>query len=197
VIVAELTLLVALAQQPSRVCVGASVDDPRAFPAMLVRRLPVRGLDGEIRVTVRQGAFWPFGRIGGQWRALQPPFAVWPYRFPCATGLPSTAMNTGVPPLPLPLDHLVALVFSDTDIQPVKLAEAERMYVELEAKRIAGLWEDADRRLHAALVIALGTLPDERLVAPGLPGSRERLDWEIRRGVRTPRVGEWAGYRDY
>jgi hypothetical protein len=87
---------------------------------------------------------------------------------------------------PLPPSHLVALVFSDTDTQFARLDDSQRLYDAIEAKRLAGTWNDDDRRLYTALTIALGTLPDrERLSVPRL-GTRERLDWEVRRGVRLP-----------
>jgi hypothetical protein len=82
--------------------------------------------------------------------------------------------------------HLIALVFSDTDVQRMRLSDARKTYARLEAKKATTTLSDEDSRLYAALTIALGTLPDrERLSAPRL-GTRERLDWEVRRGVRLP-----------
>lgn len=87
------------------------------------------------------------------------------------------------PTTTLPSDHQVALVFNDTDTRRMRLDEARRTYRRLSGKKTLS---DEDARLHAALTFALGTLPDaERLSAPEL-GTKERLDWEIRRGVRRP-----------
>ena len=90
---------------------------------------------------------------------------------------------TPAPTITLPLDHRVALVFSPTDIREMRLDEAERRYRALEARKRTATLDNADARLHAALTIALGTLHDERLIVPR-HGTRERMDWEVRRGVR-------------
>jgi hypothetical protein len=91
-------------------------------------------------------------------------------------------------PLTLPSTHLVALVFCDL-CEPVKIGLRQALLLYREARQgslISALFtERQNARLLAALVVALGTLPDaERLTVPGLPGTRERDDWEVRRGVR-------------
>jgi hypothetical protein len=82
----------------------------------------------------------------------------------------------------------VALVFGPEPEQIVLMDryQAEVRFTELQAKQIR-LGPDAEeKKVFAALVWALGTLPDrERLTAPPV-NTRERLDWEIRRGVRKP-----------
>ena len=81
----------------------------------------------------------------------------------------------------------VALVFGPEpeQIQFMQTSEAEKLFEALELKREAGTETDEDKRMHAALTNALGTIPTTRGSAPTL-NTRERLDWEIRRGVRPP-----------
>lgn len=82
----------------------------------------------------------------------------------------------------------VALVFGPDPvrIEIMEKSEAEVLYTQLQAKQIRMGLEDQETKTLAALVIALGTVPDhKRLTAPRL-NTRERLDWEIRRGVRRP-----------
>lgn len=71
----------------------------------------------------------------------------------------------------------VALVFADR-VVIMRASEAETLYA------IMPIENEDDLRLHAALTVALGTLPKGE--AAPLPNTRERLDWEIRRGVRPP-----------
>lgn len=80
----------------------------------------------------------------------------------------------------------VALVFGPEpeQIQFMQTSEAEKLLDALELKREAGTETEEDKRMHAALTVALGTLPTGE-AAPIL-NTRERLDWEIRRGVRPP-----------
>jgi hypothetical protein len=66
----------------------------------------------------------------------------------------------------------VVLVLSDGD-RTVSVVEAER------------LLQSPDQRLQTAATLALGTYGTSTIV-PGLPNTRTRLDWEIRRGVRRP-----------
>lgn len=173
----ELTLICALAQSPQRVCAGVDENDQRAFPAVLTRHLPSKAFDGEVRVVIENGSHWPYERIGGRWVALSPPFAVWPYRFPCAAPQPA--------PPALPPSHLIALVFSDTDVRRMRLDDAEKLYAQLELDKFLTIQlDDEDERMFAALTTALGTLPDARRLSAPLLGTRERLDWEVRRGVR-------------
>lgn len=47
------------------------------------------------------------------------------------------------------------------------------------------LLKSSDPSLQSAATIALGTRSTGNVV-PGLPNTRERHDWEIRRGVRRP-----------
>lgn len=79
----------------------------------------------------------------------------------------------------------VALVFGPEpeQIQFMQTSEAERLYEALELKREAGTETDEDKRVHAALTASLGIIPTTQGTAPIL-NTRERLDWEIRRGVR-------------
>src|SRR5688572_5409849 len=55
----------------------------------------------------------------------------------------------------------------------MEVSEAEALYARL-------LKDESDPAMLAAVTIALGTVQ----VVPGLPNTRERRDWEIRRGVR-------------
>lgn len=107
----------------------------------------------------------------------------------------------------LPPDHQVALVLGEKMTVFIRLDDARRLHRalttggplprrlrvriqhgEMYANGILRnmVRERDDGRVLAALVVALGTLPDrERLSAPRL-GTRERLDWEVRRGVHLP-----------
>jgi hypothetical protein len=105
-----------------------------------------------------------------------------------------------------PPDHQVALVFSDTDPSQavfIRLNDARRLHRALSTggklpRRVRVTLADGstgtfrelqrtknDARVLAALVAALGTVPDERRVAPFV-NDPARLDWEIRRGVTLP-----------
>lgn len=100
----------------------------------------------------------------------------------CVFARPPQQLPTPV----LPPDHLVALVFSDTDTQRMRLDDAEAAYAALEVQKVTTTLSDGDARLHAALTLALGTLPDVQRLSVPLLVTRERLDWEVRRGVRLP-----------
>lgn len=82
----------------------------------------------------------------------------------------------------------VALVLGNDPIRIafVRTEEAERLYQKIQVRIENKTANEDDLRLHAALTVALGTIADEELTAPSLPNTRERLDWEIRRGVRPP-----------
>ena len=70
----------------------------------------------------------------------------------------------GVGVMLIELVAIVALAFGPTDIQFMETAEAEKLYAAIESKPEEKR-TDEDRRLHAALTIALGTLPNERRIA--------------------------------
>lgn len=78
----------------------------------------------------------------------------------------------------------LALVFALAQPPPptvtLILAGGDRVVSVVEAER---LLKSQDQRLQVAATLALGTRPTFSR-APGLPNTRERLDWEIRRGVR-------------
>lgn len=80
----------------------------------------------------------------------------------------------------------VALVFGPDPvrIEIVKTEDAEAQYDQLKPKHEAGTLTEAEAKRFAALTQALGTLP--RVESVPTLGTRERLDWEIRRGVRPP-----------
>jgi hypothetical protein len=71
-----------------------------------------------------------------------------------------------------PPQPTVTLILRGED-RTVSVVEAER------------LLQSPDQRLQTAATIALGTYGTSTTV-PGLPNTRARLDWEIRRGVRRP-----------
>lgn len=80
----------------------------------------------------------------------------------------------------------VALILGD---DPVRVAfvpteQAEVLYEKIQVRIEKKTANEDDLRLFAALTVALGTLPKSE--AAPLPNTRERLDWEIRRGVRSP-----------
>jgi hypothetical protein len=87
----------------------------------------------------------------------------------------------------LPSGHQVALTLHDGRTRlTMDLDHAERLYALLERQKGRRRLSEEERRFHAALTLALGTLQDaSRLTAP-LLGTRERMDWEVRRGVRRP-----------
>jgi hypothetical protein len=93
-------------------------------------------------------------------------------------------------PLTLPPTHLVALVFCDScDPVKIELRQALLLYREAQQGALIGLFTpEQNDRLLAALVVALGTLPDERRVFFDALAEADpyRLDWEVRRGVRLP-----------
>lgn len=76
----------------------------------------------------------------------------------------------------------VALVFGPepSRIEIVKTEEAEAEYQVLSTKLKAGTLTEQEAKTFAALTQALGTQ------VPHVNSTRERLDWEIRRGVRKP-----------
>ena len=69
----------------------------------------------------------------------------------------------------------IALVYSPTDIRPMRHDEAERLWRRLRQRHTSP-------RTFAALTQALGVVTE----VPHVRDVRERLDWEIRRGVRRP-----------
>lgn len=81
----------------------------------------------------------------------------------------------------------VALVFGPEPerVEFMATEDAESLYAALEKKRLAGTATEDDKRLHAALTQALGIIA-EPATAPHVNQTRDRLDWEIRRGVRKP-----------
>jgi hypothetical protein len=85
----------------------------------------------------------------------------------------------------LPPDHQVALMFCET-CNPVlvRLSEAKRLYRITRRRELVGkvFTKEENERLRAALVQALGVQTE----VPHVNQVRERLDWEIRRGVRPP-----------
>lgn len=76
----------------------------------------------------------------------------------------------------------VALVFGPepSRIEIVKTEEAEDLYAKLKPKHEAQRLTEQEAKTFAALTQALGTQ------VPHVNSTRERLDWEIRRGVRKP-----------
>jgi hypothetical protein len=87
-----------------------------------------------------------------------------------------------------PKPETVALVFGPEPerIEIIKTSEAELLFVELQAKEIKFGLNEEEKKTLAAVTYALGIIPDrDRLTVPRL-NSRDRLDWEIRRGVRLP-----------
>lgn len=76
----------------------------------------------------------------------------------------------------------VALVFGPKpeQIQVIKTATAERLYAKLKPKHDAKRLTKAEAKTFAALTQSLG------IQVPHIRDTRERLDWEIRRGVRPP-----------
>lgn len=84
-------------------------------------------------------------------------------------------------------DHLVALVMDEgrTELK-IELTHAQVLYEILEQRKSRRPLSDLENRFYAALTIALGTLPDAQRLSVPLLGTRERLDWEVRRGVRLP-----------
>lgn len=78
----------------------------------------------------------------------------------------------------------LALMFALTQSPPptvtLILVEGDRMVSVVEAER---LLKSLDQRLQVAATLALGTRRTT-IAVPGLPNTRARLDWEIRRGVR-------------
>lgn len=78
----------------------------------------------------------------------------------------------------------LALVFALAQPPPptvtLILREGDRVVSVVEAER---LLRSLDQRLQVAATLALGTRGTIATV-PGLPNTRKRLDWEIRRGVR-------------
>lgn len=82
--------------------------------------------------------------------------------------------------LQLPPDHKVALTFADrTEI--ARLVDAEREFAELD--KLATRTDEQAKR-HAALNLALGTLPDDRRIARCKSGHQPLCDTQ--RGVRRP-----------
>jgi hypothetical protein len=69
----------------------------------------------------------------------------------------------------------------------IKRSEAEKLYREVKKGSLIGpiYTREENDRLFAALTVALGTSLRADSEVPAL-NSRDRLDWEIRRGVRKP-----------
>lgn len=78
-------------------------------------------------------------------------------------------------------DRTVALAFEHGEVF-LTVADAENEYKKLKAVKRRTLDQE---KWFAALTVALGTI-SERETAPHVNSTRERLDWEIRRGVRPP-----------
>ena len=74
----------------------------------------------------------------------------------------------------------VALVLGPEQVEVVAVGDAQAEYARL-LKQVVLTSEEARRRV--ALECALGS-HSLSLLTPGLPGTRERLDWEVRRGRR-------------
>lgn len=91
---------------------------------------------------------------------------------------------------------VLAVILAQPVIQPETIAltlnqqteftrtvDAQRLYEAIEAKD-EGRLTDEDRRLHAALTLALGTLPDARQLARCDAGHQSLC--ETQRGIRRP-----------
>lgn len=87
------------------------------------------------------------------------------------TGLAGLALALALSTQTAPEEQVMLILASGDRVVSVSEAEA--------------LLKSSDPSLQSAATLALGTRPSY-IPVPGLPNTRERHDWEIRRGVRRP-----------